>query len=137
MIRRPPRSTRTDTLLPYTTLFRSAAAATQINLTVVKVGNTFVNLHLIDPTKDPYAGIRQSRNLREVATSYDPTFRAKNDVFQFNAEFSVSPEINLYPQTSYSRDNYNSTQDYNRFNPGPVFLDTAGDRKSTRLNSSH
>src|SRR3546814_4578261 len=27
MIRRPPRSTRTDTLFPYTTLFRSAAAA--------------------------------------------------------------------------------------------------------------
>src|SRR3546814_21076964 len=26
MIRRPPRSTRTDTLLPYTTLFRSADA---------------------------------------------------------------------------------------------------------------
>src|SRR3546814_5814127 len=25
MIRRPPRSTRTDTLLPYTTLFRSAS----------------------------------------------------------------------------------------------------------------
>src|SRR3546814_15373413 len=27
MIRRPPRSTRTDTLFPYTTLFRSIAAA--------------------------------------------------------------------------------------------------------------
>src|SRR3546814_2408727 len=27
MIRRPPRSTRTDTLFPYTTLFRSAAPA--------------------------------------------------------------------------------------------------------------
>src|SRR3546814_8247130 len=27
MIRRPPRSTRTDTLFPYTTLFRSAAVA--------------------------------------------------------------------------------------------------------------
>src|SRR3546814_12025746 len=27
MIRRPPRSTRTDTLLPYTTLFRSVAAS--------------------------------------------------------------------------------------------------------------
>src|SRR3546814_7946881 len=27
MIRRPPRSTRTDTLFPYTTLFRSAHAA--------------------------------------------------------------------------------------------------------------
>src|SRR3546814_6546673 len=29
MIRRPPRSTRTDTLFPYTTLFRSAARADQ------------------------------------------------------------------------------------------------------------
>src|SRR3546814_2779910 len=28
MIRRPPRSTRTDTLFPYTTLFRSPGAAT-------------------------------------------------------------------------------------------------------------
>src|SRR3546814_20891286 len=28
MIRRPPRSTRTDTLFPYTTLFRSARAVT-------------------------------------------------------------------------------------------------------------
>src|SRR3546814_4539147 len=28
MIRRPPRSTRTDTLFPYTTLFRSACTAT-------------------------------------------------------------------------------------------------------------
>src|SRR3546814_2579161 len=27
MIRRPPRSTRTDTLFPYTTLFRSASAS--------------------------------------------------------------------------------------------------------------
>src|SRR3546814_12842556 len=29
MIRRPPRSTRTDTLFPYTTLFRSALAQTR------------------------------------------------------------------------------------------------------------
>src|SRR3546814_10427786 len=29
MIRRPPRSTRTDTLFPYTTLFRSAIASAQ------------------------------------------------------------------------------------------------------------
>src|SRR3546814_16791430 len=29
MLRRPPRSTRTDTLFPYTTLFRSIAISTQ------------------------------------------------------------------------------------------------------------
>src|SRR3546814_20378478 len=32
MIRRPPRSTRTDTLFPYTTLFRSARKLTRIML---------------------------------------------------------------------------------------------------------
>src|SRR3546814_20026963 len=31
MILRPPRSTRTDTLFPYTTLFRSAALTTLVN----------------------------------------------------------------------------------------------------------
>src|SRR3546814_8925483 len=30
MIRRPPRSTRTDTLFPYTTLFRSVTPQTQV-----------------------------------------------------------------------------------------------------------
>src|SRR3546814_12943950 len=33
MIRRPPRSTRTDTLFPYTTLFRSAGEAFAVKLT--------------------------------------------------------------------------------------------------------
>src|SRR3546814_3524226 len=32
MIRRPPRSTRTDTLFPYTTLFRSSAAVCSVTL---------------------------------------------------------------------------------------------------------
>src|SRR3546814_1994698 len=31
MIRRPPKSTRTDTLFPYTTLFRSFAGGTHLN----------------------------------------------------------------------------------------------------------
>src|SRR3546814_19969904 len=35
MIRRPPRSTRTDTLVPYTTLFRSLTGAMVLSLTFV------------------------------------------------------------------------------------------------------
>src|SRR3546814_17596959 len=35
MIRRPPRSTRTDTLFPYTTLFRSARRAVDVELEVL------------------------------------------------------------------------------------------------------
>src|SRR3546814_11483472 len=38
MIRRPPRSTRTDTLFPYTTLFRSKVIATTDEAIVVKTG---------------------------------------------------------------------------------------------------
>src|SRR3546814_16412900 len=36
MIRRPPRSTRTDTLFPYTTLFRSIARTPVNHLTLLK-----------------------------------------------------------------------------------------------------
>src|SRR3546814_3346056 len=37
MIRRPPRSTRTDTLFPYTTLFRSAVALAVQHVSVQKI----------------------------------------------------------------------------------------------------
>src|SRR3546814_6919601 len=37
MIRRPPKSTRTDTLFPYTTLFRSAGAGVCMVVSVVEV----------------------------------------------------------------------------------------------------
>src|SRR3546814_1640411 len=36
MVRRPPRSTRTDTLFPYTTLFRSVRARGKVILCTVK-----------------------------------------------------------------------------------------------------
>src|SRR3546814_9410854 len=38
MIRRPPRSTRTDTLFPYTTLFRSLGIASLIDDQVAELG---------------------------------------------------------------------------------------------------
>src|SRR3546814_16246285 len=49
MIRRPPRSTRTDTLFPYTTLFRSAVIAVesvfeagqQVDVTGTTIGKGF------------------------------------------------------------------------------------------------
>src|SRR3546814_346233 len=59
MIRRPPRSTRTDTLFPYTTLFRSGGA-----------GETDVILALISLLHKPHGqgiGIEQGALLRQVA----------------------------------------------------------------------
>src|SRR3546814_18499976 len=48
MIRRPPRFTRTDTLFPYTTLFRSVVDA---SLTVVAFNRRFVELLDLPPGK--------------------------------------------------------------------------------------
>src|SRR3546814_19798014 len=44
MIRRPPRSTRTDTLFPYTTLFRSTKAIPVMRRHVVQAGGVVVEV---------------------------------------------------------------------------------------------
>src|SRR3546814_15802876 len=47
MIRRPPRSTRTDTLFPYTTLFRSHPRLAQICLELVHLREAFENDRIV------------------------------------------------------------------------------------------
>lgn len=75
---------------------------------------------------DPYGGMMQSRNLREIASTFDPRFRAKNDVFQLNLSYELTSNIQLFSQSVYTSDTYYSTQDYNRFNTVPVFNDSNG-----------
>src|SRR3546814_5021625 len=47
MIRRPPRSTRTDTLFPYTTLFRSAARAVRVHPAEVPAAPAWQGAHVV------------------------------------------------------------------------------------------
>src|SRR3546814_11574843 len=101
MIRRPPRSTRTDTLFPYTTLFRSGANWTE----VTDFGARF--------TQHGYSGSAQvlahrafvNRNdgLQTSVLDFGKTLAGKTAQIRFHV---ASDELN-------------------------------GDRKSTRLNSSH
>jgi len=81
---------------------------------------------LIDIGIDPYDGVVQSRNLREINTQLDPDFRAKNDVYQFNIDIGLSEKLKLSSQSLYSKDNYNSTQDYYRFVSNDVWNDSYG-----------
>src|SRR3546814_17729152 len=46
MIRRPPRSTRTDTLFPYTTLFRSKAG--DVTMSGLSIGDAIPAVKLLD-----------------------------------------------------------------------------------------
>jgi outer membrane receptor protein involved in Fe transport len=75
---------------------------------------------------DPYANVKQSRNLREISTSYDPVFKAKNDVVQLNFDINISKSLKLSSQSMYSKDDYFSTQDYGRFVSDPVFNSSSG-----------
>src|SRR3546814_3667338 len=99
MIRRPPRSTRTDTLFPYTTLFRSDPVRRQ----GIGIGR---------PESRCRVGARQLRPRRGEV----PAMRAQQVVAAFVVEFGAEAGIPAgLPEGSNAR----------------------GDRKSTRLNSSH
>ena len=78
---------------------------------------------------DPYGTTTQSRNLRVIESSLNPVYRAKNDVVEFNAEYTVDPSLTLSSQTGFNHDFLWSTEDYNRFDTQPgVFEYEAGDR---------
>lgn len=77
-------------------------------------------------TTDIFADVKQSKNLREISTSYDPTFKAENDLFQFNLEWGISDGLTFHSQTTYAKDDYYSSQDYNRYVSQPLFNDSEG-----------
>src|SRR3546814_11928799 len=62
MIRRPPRSTRTDTLFPYTTLFRSIP---EVERELLIPGKRVAAVHL-RPAGDPRAHFMPPRLLQAV-----------------------------------------------------------------------
>ena len=68
---------------------------------------------------DPYASQTQSRNLRVIQSELTPSYRAKNDTVEFNADYAVTPGLTLTSQTGYNKDFLYSTEDFNRFDTAP------------------
>jgi len=75
-------------------------------------GLTFFNLV---NGKDPYANSTQSPNLRVIESQIEPTYKAKNNVLEFNADYEISPALTFTSQSAYNQDFLWSTEDYNRF----------------------
>ena len=71
---------------------------------------------------NPYSDVKQTSDLRRISSQYDPTYRAKNDTFEFNVDFNVTPALTLTSQTGYNKDFLYSTEDFNRFNTPENFL---------------
>jgi outer membrane receptor protein involved in Fe transport len=71
---------------------------------------------------DPYASVTQSTDLRTVSSQVDPLYRARNDTYEFNVDFNITPALTLTSQTAYNNDVLLSSEDYNRFNTAEGFL---------------
>ncbi len=81
---------------------------------------------------NPYAGATQSTNLRVISSELNPTYRAKNDTLEFNADWHVTPSLTFTSQTGYNNDFLWSTEDYNRFATRPDVFDWAYAKQLTQ-----
>src|SRR3546814_11048137 len=91
MIRRPPRSTRTDTLFPYTTLFRSPASTdrpAQIRALSAMTGHSAICHSAICITPRAHGG------------HYRQTAAGKQGVKKTNGRAGISRPAILPPQTA-------------------------------------
>src|SRR3546814_1669732 len=123
MIRRPPRSTRTDTLFPYTTLFRSAHLDSRAR------PRTHANPVDGHDVPVPHFGV--------VLTMAD--WHALADrLRRAGTAFVIEPHIRFAGQageqaTMFFHDPAGNALEFKAFADDAMILD----RKSTRLNSSH
>ncbi|MGV1683505.1 TonB-dependent receptor domain-containing protein [Sphingopyxis sp. NJF-3] len=91
-------------------------------------GNPFLDkerFFFIDPNVDPYGGMMQSRNLREISSIRDPRYRAGSDILSLNLDVDLSDTLTLSSQTAFNWSDVYSFQDYNRFNTVPIINDTS------------
>src|SRR3546814_5523491 len=130
MIRRPPRSTRTDTLFPYTTLFRSAEAHLAQQVIAQRVDpEALGEVHRIDDIAQRFRHFLAAVEQESVT---EDLFRQR----QTGAHQEGRP-VNRMKTHDILTDHMNVG--------GPEFSEIARrigiaesrDRKSTRLNSSH
>src|SRR3546814_6236456 len=66
MIRRPPRSTRTDTLFPYTTLFRSPVSVTCAAAKCPAPAHRIARVGASSPTSASSPGLRSEEHTSEL-----------------------------------------------------------------------
>src|SRR3546814_11084537 len=96
MIRRPPRSTRTDTLFPYTTLFRSALGSWLSYDDLVHLVT-----RVIDTPVTGFAviyGVRSEEHTSELQS----LMRISYAVFCLKKKNPPIPNLNIYPHHTQS-----------------------------------
>src|SRR3546814_4377666 len=93
MIRRPPRSTRTDTLFPYTTLFRSCVA-------VVEIGRAHRRRSARYDRRRAAHDIGRTRLHDPMSRSEEHTSELQSLMRLSYAVFCLKKKISITPKTS-------------------------------------
>jgi outer membrane receptor protein involved in Fe transport len=75
-------------------------------------------------TGDAYAGKMQTPGVRDIESSFDPIYKAKTDIYEFNAAFDVTENVTLNWLTAYTVSKLYTRQDYNRYTPSSNFNTT-------------
>ncbi len=57
-----------------------------------------------------------------IESTINPSYRAKNDTLELDADYGVSPMLTFTSQTGFNHDFLWSTEDYNRFNTATGFF---------------
>ncbi len=73
---------------------------------------------------DAYAGKMQTPGIRDIESTFDPIYKSKTDIYEFNAEFDVTDSITLNWLSAYTYYKLNTRQDYNRYTPSTSFNTT-------------
>src|SRR3546814_10486555 len=98
MITRPPRSTRTDTLFPYTTLFRSTiglakALSLRLDLPSLVVPTTYAGSEVTPIwglTQDGVKTTGWDRKVLPKVVIYDPDLRSEEHTFELQSLMRIS-----------------------------------------------
>ena len=75
-------------------------------------------------TGDAYAGKVQTPNIRDIESNFDPIYKSKTDIYEFNAQFDVTENVTLNWLTAYTVYKLTTRQDYNRYTPSTTFNTT-------------
>src|SRR3546814_18098369 len=92
MIRRPPRSTRTDTLFPYTTLFRSTPSMPQRNTDRRRNFWLFPASYQYPRPSEPPMSLRDALRIPSSAITDESIYRQRR---QLLAAFAAAPALTL------------------------------------------
>src|SRR3546814_10068235 len=109
MIRRPPRSTRTDTLFPYTTLFRSTNTTTTTTSTTFPpnalssldqtqhnfINNVFPSAHQLTSTAPQLQPIINTNRSEEHTSELQSLMRTSYAVFCLKKKTNPNNHINI------------------------------------------